>query len=514
MKNFNFFTLIITTVLVFSQINAQSEKRGLISLNQPSVSIYNMQYVNGQSIGSNESIKITEGTNSRVLFGIILDNPNGWQGTLRVYTKRYSGDSPQLQGGSDYVFSGNTYFTSSKDITLYASNFNSTGGSLYAEFESLGGNKHTSNSYSIEVIVPQDPSITNNVINGIQTVNEGEAVSTIYGSSPNGGNGSYSYIWQKKTTGSWSSISGANQKNHSPNSIIRTTKFRRVVSSGNTQNSISNVIIKTFIQAPPITNNNISFNGSIMVGSNPIGGNGNYTYEWRVSNSVVYDEIIPNANQKDYIVPPSDIANNSFLNSHYKRIVKSVSRTSSTGWLGLNTPITNNTISFNGSIMVGSNPIGGNGNYTYEWRVSNSIVNDEIIPNANQKDYIVPPSDIANNSFLNSHYKRIVKSATLTSSTNWVSICQGCKKSKFKVNVFPNPVTENINFEFNYSKNTRVNISLISLFGRENVVLFKGNIGSGKQIITIQKPPRLSNGMYSYKVITDDNSIVGKIIFK
>ena len=112
-------------------------------------------------------------------------------------------DTPQLHGGSEYIFSSNSYYISSKDITLYASNFNATGGILYAEFETFGGNKYVSSSSPIEVTTPPNPEIANNDINGNQTITEGNTASLINGSIPTGGNGVYNYNWEKKTTGTW-----------------------------------------------------------------------------------------------------------------------------------------------------------------------------------------------------------------------------------------------------------------------------------------------------------------------
>ena len=74
--------------------------------------------------------------------------------------------------------------------------------------------------------------IGNNYIEESQIVCRGNAPAGLTGYLPTGGDGNYSYQWQKRTTGSWSDISGATGKNYAPGAITENTQFRRVVSSG------------------------------------------------------------------------------------------------------------------------------------------------------------------------------------------------------------------------------------------------------------------------------------------
>ncbi|WCO02632.1 fibronectin type III domain-containing protein [Psychroserpens ponticola] len=121
-----------------------------------SVTVYSMQYDNGTIIPLGGIIEIESGQNSRIQFAVNVDNPNGFEGTLKIYTKETGSSNPIQRGGTETIFSGTTFFVSSRDITLYASDFNPTGGKLYAEFMTSGGSKHTSGYYNIEVYTDEN----------------------------------------------------------------------------------------------------------------------------------------------------------------------------------------------------------------------------------------------------------------------------------------------------------------------------------------------------------------------
>ena len=97
----------------------------------------------------------------------------------------------------------------------------------------------TSNAIKITVQQP----IGNNTIQSSQTICSGNTPASLTGATPTGGDNSYLYQWQIKTTGSWSDISGANGKDYSPGSISEQTQFKRIVTSGSAcSNSTSNIV--------------------------------------------------------------------------------------------------------------------------------------------------------------------------------------------------------------------------------------------------------------------------------
>ena len=114
----------------------------------------------------------------------------------------------------------------------------------------------TSNAIKITLQWP----IANNYIGNSQTICSGNTPAALDGYSPTGGNGSYSYQWQTRTTGSWSNISGATGFGYAPGPITENTEFRRVVSTGGACSSNpSNVVtisISPESQVYPISKTN------------------------------------------------------------------------------------------------------------------------------------------------------------------------------------------------------------------------------------------------------------------
>jgi len=71
--------------------------------------------------------------------------------------------------------------------------------------------------------------------------------------APSGGNGSFVYQWQKRIgSGSWTTISGANQSNYQPTRLSVTTEFRRGASSCGTSFVYTNVHQATVDDLPVI----------------------------------------------------------------------------------------------------------------------------------------------------------------------------------------------------------------------------------------------------------------------
>ena len=84
---------------------------------------------------------------------------------------------------------------------------------------------------SVIKITVQQP-ISNNTIAASQVICSGFVPAAFTGSTPSGGDGSYSYQWQSRTGGGWSDISNATNKDYAPGAISTQTEFRRIVTSG------------------------------------------------------------------------------------------------------------------------------------------------------------------------------------------------------------------------------------------------------------------------------------------
>ena len=88
------------------------------------------------------------------------------------------------------------------------------------------------NAISNPVKISMQMPVDDNYIDQAQTICAGNTPAGLTGNYPVGGNGIYAYQWQRKTTGAFSNITGANSKNYAPGPISETTQFRRIVSAG------------------------------------------------------------------------------------------------------------------------------------------------------------------------------------------------------------------------------------------------------------------------------------------
>ncbi|MCB9047766.1 MAG: hypothetical protein H6550_16645, partial [Chitinophagales bacterium] len=84
-------------------------------------------------------------------------------------------------------------------------------------------------------VIAEIPEITGNTIATNQTICYNSIPAQLTGPIPGGGTGSYSYRWQKSTTGAtgpFSNITGATAQNYTPGPLTQNTWYRRLVTSG------------------------------------------------------------------------------------------------------------------------------------------------------------------------------------------------------------------------------------------------------------------------------------------
>lgn len=281
-------------------------------------------------------------------------------------------------------------------------------------------------SYSNEVTVTVNNSlpITNNIISGNQTIDEGDAAAILTGTVPSGGSGagSFKYSWQKKiANGIWEDISGATSLTYDPGILYETTSYRRIVRSGNAADNTSNEITINVIPAPLLTDNTISISNGIVTGSQPTGGTGNYVYKWTVYLENGELDLMELSLTTQSITIPNNIYN--FANFSGTRIFRTVisgrqSSGSNNVLIQPATNIENNIIQINGIEIVGSTPQGGNGNYEYVWTLSGLEDQSYVLQNTEQ-NFILPIYiyDLMQ-SFPNLYITRTVKSANYSSISN------------------------------------------------------------------------------------------------
>jgi gliding motility-associated-like protein len=177
------------------------------------------------------------------------------------------------------------------------------------------------NGNQVDIVIGQGTPVTNNTISqlnpdGTLCVSDANP-SNISGSSPSGGQGTYSYQWQRSTdNATFTDIANATNPDYDPLAITVTTYYRRGVISGNASCAVSvysNVITVNVATSIPIANNVIAqgvANGIFCnAGEDPaiieggvLPGSGPYSYQWQMSTdgSFFYNVITGGANGIDY----------------------------------------------------------------------------------------------------------------------------------------------------------------------------------------------------------------------
>lgn len=215
-------------------------------------------------------------------------------------------------------------------------------GSEYFRRTVYSGSHDVCVSSSVPVLLTDWPVIGNNAISDNQTICHGSTPAVISGNLPVNGNGSYTFLWQRKTrVGSWGSAAGPNpnnQQNYAPPALTDSTWFRRVVNSSACSDT-SNIIVINVHEL--IANNNVLLLSGvkwdtticsnavsrILRGTVPTGGTaipGDYAFQWESSaNKTSGYAVISGATGRDYQPPALANATASPLYFYYRRRVSS-----------------------------------------------------------------------------------------------------------------------------------------------------------------------------------------------
>ena len=240
---------------------------------------------------------------------------------------------------------------------------------------------HTSNSVKITVL----PSIANNTfVSADSVICKDLGPGLLNASSPANGDGTYAYLWQSRSaSGSWTSLPLSNVLRYDPGILTDTTLYRRIVYSGNGQACKDTSATKTINVLPLISGNIPDTDSSrycagdmpeLITGSQPLGGNLAYSYQWIIDTSGTWRNIA-GATLKDFT--PDKAVNTT---SRFSRIVVSGKYnacvdTSAALVLDVVPSIQNSitladqTICENGTPLAlnGTAATGGLGGFTYLW---------------------------------------------------------------------------------------------------------------------------------------------------
>jgi hypothetical protein len=79
------------------------------------------------------------------------------------------------------------------------------------------------------------------------------------------------------------------------------------------------------------------------------------------------------------------------------------------------------------------------------------------------------------------------------------------------VQIFPNPVTDQINIKYSLSHNANVTIKIMDVLGNEVVTLFSQRVEPGEQKFTRSMTNKLQSGFYFVRIIVGTESIIRRI---
>lgn len=298
-----------------------------------------------------------------------------------------NGDDATIEptgGGGNYNF-----YDEQGTLLLTGPNFTVTGLTQTTTFlvESIGEDDCPSARVPVKVTVV--PPLANNIIQGDQSLCQGDVPAPLTGNAPSGGTGSgYVFTWLSSTSGPDAGFAPApgvnNNEDYTPQPLTQRTWFRRLVSAASCTPDTSNVVLVNAV--PKIQNNTISEAQDIcegqapqpLVGARVTGGDGSgYTFKWQVSTE---------GPATGFVDAPGNNAGENYSPgvltqpSWFRRVVTSAGCTviSEAVMIDIVPALDNNTISAAQTVCVGttpapltgSAPTGGSGPYTYLWESS------------------------------------------------------------------------------------------------------------------------------------------------
>jgi hypothetical protein len=138
------------------------------------------------------------------------------------------------------------------------------------------------------------------------------ASAVLNGTTPTGGTGLYTYLWESSTTSPTTGFSAAvgtnNLINYTSGALTQTTYFRRAVSSCSYSNTSEVIMVRV---NPVISGNTVPASQTIcsgsapttLIASTPTGGSGTFTYTWQSSTTSAtagFTTATGTSNAKDY----------------------------------------------------------------------------------------------------------------------------------------------------------------------------------------------------------------------
>jgi len=79
------------------------------------------------------------------------------------------------------------------------------------------------------------------------------------------------------------------------------------------------------------------------------------------------------------------------------------------------------------------------------------------------------------------------------------------------VQVYPNPISDQINLRYNVAKNSNVTIKIMDILGNDIMTLFSQRVDSGEQKFTFNINSKLPSGFYFVRLVIGSESVYKRI---
>ncbi len=537
----------------------------------------NVTNVNGSAINSSQPITLNTSSIGYVSLETQVTLPNSpsdsYPGTIKIYYQRNSTYPSNVANGGDgggLLFLGSTTAYRYFNITLNSSQFDPTGGYIYAEYQTYSGVRYKSSNRSVVVSTSTGG-----------TGGTGGNSCSLYEHVPYGGvpllpilpiNGITSWVY---STGNYDIPFNLGRSN----SVTEGTFIRQRQVLGSTIHYSCEFAIYVSRPFSNLANrftyeNNITEDQYITQGSAPQtiignqaqlsystgGRNGTTittplnTYQWQMRIAkplpfwndyrnyiITYGwKDIPNANQQNYT--PTGTATQAI---EYRRLVidtsintnpKSAITSNIVGVYPINNSNINNTIccdqdihsNQNVSQIIGSNTSLSTGSYQWQFR-NTTYTNNSVwqnIPNATNKDYLPIRPNMGRSTLIKHEYRRVVISDDLIwypsnaisksffNFTGRIANNSNTGKENFvendnkEISIYPNPATSSLHIS-NLKDYKNVTLYINDLTGRALYAETKTSFDSNDFPIDISNLPK---GVYFLNIETNAKKTSRKFI--
>ena len=96
-------------------------------------------------------------------------------------------------------------------------------------------------------------------------------------------------------------------------------------------------------------------------------------------------------------------------------------------------------------------------------------------------------------------------------STTKFSVKRADDKLLSDVQIFPNPVTDQLNLKYAVSRNTSVTIKIVDVLGNDLLTIFSQRVETGDQKFTYMLNNKLSRGFYFVRIIAGTESTIKRL---